>query len=125
MMMATHAESDDHQSEGGPAQRLGIQGVSEKILAINSAVDAEGQDRCGEQAEDDAADDAAPAGNEAEPRDSRSSDRVHHGTTEAGLLLRIILLRACGRRAIIGEPPAPRLLLELIRHQHPLRAPWK
>ena len=36
---------------------------------------------------------------------------------------RIILHRACGRRTIIGELPAPRSLLKLIRHQHPLRAP--
>ena len=36
-----------------------------------------------------------------------------------GSFCRIILLRACGRRAIIGELPAPRSMLELIRHQHP------
>ena len=118
-------ERDDHQSEGCPAQRLGVQGVSEKVLAINSAVDAKGQNRGGEQAEDDAPDDAAPAGNEAESGDGRSSDRVHHGSTEARLFRRIILHRACGRRTIIGEPPAPRRSLELIRHQHPYARSWK
>ena len=109
MMMATQHERDDHQGERGPAQRLGIQRVSEKVLAINSAVDAEGQDRCGEQAEDDAADDAAPAGDEAEPRDSRSSDvcTPRHAGSWASFY-RIIRLRACGRTTTIGEPPAPR-----------------
>jgi len=46
------------EDDGPAAQRLWIDGVREQVLTINGCVNAKGQKRCGEDAEDDATDEA-------------------------------------------------------------------
>src|SRR5215211_2970406 len=101
--------------------------MRKQALTVECRVDAQGEQACGKEAENEAADDASPACDQTESGNGCSGDRVGNGSSE-GLRLWGCFdggTRRCG--GLIGELPAPRTLLRLFWHQHPLKRDpeWK
>ena len=76
-------DSDDEQSNGCATQGLGIDSVRKQALTVECCIDHQREEGCGEEAEDDAADDPASACDQPQPGDGGPSDGVDNGAAEA------------------------------------------
>ena len=75
-------QRDDDQRDRDPAQHRRVTAYPSRPWRSTSGVDAERQHRGREQAEDDAADDPALGGDQAEPGDRGAGDGEHHRPPE-------------------------------------------
>jgi hypothetical protein len=101
--------------------------MGEQALTVERRVDAEGEQTCGKEAEDDAADDSPTACDQAESGDGSPSHRQGDGSPERPRRGRCSGggTRAGGRCR--RELPAPRTLFRFSWHRHPFMCnpEWK
>ena len=82
MITATQISAETTKATAARRSVVGIDSAGEQALTVEGRVDAEGEQTCGKEAEDDAADDPPTACDQAESGDSSSGHRQGDGSPE-------------------------------------------